>query len=63
MIDKQKITARSPKTEYWKDKNWNDTNGLLWFVQVRYSIFKDTKYSIMRDYFQMSRPIAIFFCM
>jgi hypothetical protein len=38
MMDKERITAPSPKTDYWKDKNWNDTNGLLWFVQVRSSM-------------------------
>ena len=32
--EQESIGVSNPKSEYWKDKNWNDTNGLLWFVQV-----------------------------
>ena len=38
MLGEQKSTSISDvKSDYWKDKNWNDTNGLLWFVQVSLS--------------------------
>ena len=39
MLGEQQSTSISnTKSEYWKDKHWNDTNGLLWFVQVGISI-------------------------
>ena len=35
MLGEQQSTSISnTKSDYWKDKHWNDTNGLLWFVQV-----------------------------
>ena len=34
MVNKQRLVSSKTKAEYWRDKSWNDTNGLLWFVQV-----------------------------
>jgi len=32
--EQQSTSISNTKSDYWKDKHWNDTNGLLWFVQI-----------------------------